>query len=220
VLASDAGFIAISEDHCLFPERWIERQVQILSSSDVHACGGPVDNGRHSWIGWAQYFTRYCAFLPPGREGQTHVLPGNNACYRGSLLRENQILLKDGFWEAEFNHELLHRNYKFWFAPDLSVCQRQERGVAEYAGLRYRHGRCYSARKMQTGSFSTRVIGILKSPLVPFVLYLRGVRAVSGSRPYLPRFLAATPLLLLYYAAWSLGECVGWMFGGGCVDTD
>jgi len=219
VLASRADMIAISEDHCLFPANWVERQIQILNARQAHVCGGPVDNGRPGWSGWAQYFTRYCAFLPPGREGWVSTLPGNNACYLGSVLRENLGLLEDGFWEAEVNHELHRRNYKFWFSPDLSVYQRQQRGVVEYAALRFRHGRCYAARKMRTAPLGTRVLGVLKSPLVPFVLYGRGLRAV-GRRPLLASFLASTPLLLMYFIAWSLGECAGWIWGGDCVDTD
>src|SRR5256885_1452922 len=35
VVASSAELISISEDHCLFPDRWIERQIQILSNRDV-----------------------------------------------------------------------------------------------------------------------------------------------------------------------------------------
>jgi Glycosyltransferase like family 2 len=220
VLASSAALIAISEDHCLFPANWIERQMQILSDSRLHVCGGPVDNGRHSWVGWAQYFSRYCAFLPPGREGQATALPGNNACYLGSVLRENAGLFEAGFWEAELNRELLRRKYNFWFSPDLSVYQRQQRGLTEYAALRFRHGQSYAARKMRTAPPGARLLGALRSPAVPFLLYLRGLRAVVRRRRYLPAFLAATPLLLVYFIAWSLGEGAGSLFGGGREDTD
>lgn len=220
VLAAHAAMIAITEDHCLFPANWVERQIQILSEDRAQVCGGPVDNARRSWTGWAQYFTRYCAFLPPGNEGPARALAGNNACYLSSVLRENPALFEEGFWEAELNHELLRRKYRFWFSPDLKVWQRQHRSLVEYAALRFRHGRWYKARQLHPASPGKRLLGVLKSPLVPFVLYLRGLRAVCASSRYVAPFLASTPLLLVYYAAWSLGECAGCLLGAGGAATD
>lgn len=220
VLASQARLISITEDHCLFPQGWVERQIRVLDGGSFHVCGGGVDNERLSWTGWAQYFTRYCAFLPPGREGPAAVLPGNNACYLGSVLRENSGLMQEGFWEAELNHELMRRKYRFWWAPELAVRQRQQRGLLEYAFLRFRHGNCFAARKAEKASAGARLWGALKSPLVPLVLYLRAARAVRSHKRYIAPFAASTPLLLVYFASWSLGEFAGWLFGGDCVDTD
>src|SRR5712691_1604710 len=122
VRAARGSWVVITEDHCLFPAGWLAGL--IASEGDVR--GGGVANGRFSYAGWAQYFTRYNPFLPPAPRGATRHLPGNNTCYPRRLL--NSPSLADGFWEAEFNHELIQGGVRFFMDPALTVEQRQQRG--------------------------------------------------------------------------------------------
>jgi glycosyltransferase involved in cell wall biosynthesis len=214
VASSSARFIAITEDHCRFPEGWIRDIVAAIEAHGVEISGGPVGNQRRSLAGWAQYFTRYSSFMPPMAEGLTRTLAGNNACYRREVLLEHAELLRDGFWEAEFNHALLRAGCRMWIAPSLEVGQRQQRGLLAYIPLRYRHGRCYGARREKKHW--------LGAPLIPALLYFRAARAVFGKRRNRVVFLTVSPLVLVYMTAWAVGEIAGYLFGAGrsCLETD
>jgi glycosyltransferase involved in cell wall biosynthesis len=213
VRAARGEFILITEDHCTVAPDWARTLLAAAYEHPASAWGGPVRNGRTSWLGWAHYFTRYTAFLPPGVAGYTPHLPGNNALYRRDDLLSFATEWAEGFWEAEFNTVLRRERGPFWYAPAAIVTQRQMRGLFEYVSLRYRHGRCYGARcgKPHSAVFF----------FVAALLFWRGLRAavLHGEAE---RFLAVAPLLMVYYSAWAAGEMVGFLAGPGtsCGDTD
>ncbi|MBZ5605969.1 MAG: glycosyltransferase [Acidobacteriia bacterium] len=211
VRAARAPQVVITEDHCIFPGGWLAGL--LAAEGDVR--GGGVRNGRRGYAGWAQFFTRYNAFLPPVGKGPARHLPGNNACYLSHLLESRSI--DEGFWEAEFNRELLHRGARFFMDPALTVEQRQQRDWLEFVWLRYRHGRCYGGRRG-----GSRLGGLLRAPLIPAILLLRNARAAFGKRYHRGWFIVTTPLLFVYILAWSAGEIAGYLSGPGdsCRNTD
>ena len=210
-----APWVVITEDHCRFPKGWLSALNRGLPADGSQIRGGPVMNGCRTIAGWAQYFSRYTAFMPPVSAGRTRLLPGNNACYSRAVLELHADLLRDGFWEAEVNAVLARSGYSLWMAPELSVVQRQVRGSLAYAAVRYRHGRSYGGRRFRGASGPGRIKLLAQIPLIAPVLYWRGARAVFEKRSNRAAFLAATPLLGLYYAAWAVGEAVGYVFGEG-----
>ena len=213
IRAASGEFVLITEDHCTVGSEWART---LLLAAEVHpasAWGGPVRNGRTSWLGWAHYFTRYTAFLPPGQAGYSAHLPGNNALYRREDLMALATDWCDGFWEAEFNVVLRGKRGPFWYAPEAAVTQAQQRALIEYVSLRYRHGRCYGAR---CGKPHSAVL-----VFVTALLYWRGLR-LAVANGVAGRFFAVSPLLIVYYGAWATGEMAGYLFGAGasCGDTD
>jgi len=213
VRAADGEFILITEDHCMVGADWVRGLLLAAEEHPASAWGGPVRNGRTSWLGWAHYFTRYTAFLPPGQTGYCAHLPGNNALYRRDDLLAFATEWSDGFWEAEFNVVLRRERGPFWYSPEAVVTQAQQRGIFEYVSLRYRHGRCYGARcgKPHSAVFV----------FVAALLFWRGLRmAVQNGEA--ARFCVVSPLLVVYYSAWAAGEMVGYLGGAGasCGDTD
>ena len=213
VRAAVGEFILITEDHCTVSADWARVLLRAAAEHPASSWGGPVRNGRTSWLGWAHYFTRYTAFLPPGRAGYCQHLPGNNALYRRDELLSFATEWSDGFWEAEFNTVLRRERGPFWYVPEACVTQQQQRGLLEYVSLRYRHGRCYGARcgKPHSAVFF----------FVAALLFWRGLRAAVQNGEA-GRFAVVSPLLAVYYAAWAAGEMVGFLSGAGtsCSDTD
>ena len=213
VRAAEGEFILITEDHCSVGPDWARKLLRAAEEHPASAWGGPVRNGRTSWLGWAHYFTRYTAFLPPGRAGYCAHLPGNNALYRRDDLLAFATEWCDGFWEAEFNTVLRRERGPFWYVPEAAVTQGQIRGLLEYVSLRYRHGRCYGAR---CGKAHSAVF-----VCVAALLFWRGLLlAVENAEAR--RFCFVSPLLIVYYAAWAAGEMAGYLAGAGasCADTD
>ena len=221
VLATEADFIVIVEDHVTVPDGWLRGLVDAIDQHNVDVSGGGVNQGLTHYAGWAQYFTRYSNFMAPLNEGPTKMLPGNNACYRRKVFDDNRNLLKEGFWEAEFNHEISAEK-AFWMCSNLSVTQHQHRGLLAYIPLRYRHGRCYGARRYQTTAPADRRKLVVQSPLIPLVLFVRAARAVFNKSHHQARFLSCCPLLAIYFLAWGVGEMIGYLrgAGGSCAQTD
>ncbi len=211
VAATEAEFVVITEDHCTFPPGWLSRLVAEAEGGVIAGAG--VLNGRNSWVGWAQYFTRYSSFLPPLPAGPVSHLPGTNACYPRAVFNRHGHLIADGFWEAEFNAEA-HKTAPLVTVADCEITQHQYRGIFEFVTLRFRHGRCYGARR------ADRHWG--RVPLIPAILCWRAARAVFGKKRHGWRLLAVSPLVLLYFCAWAAGEAVGYAFGAGnaCSNTD
>lgn len=213
VRAAMGEYVLITEDHCTVDAGWARALLSAAEAYPASGWGGPVRNGRRSWLGWAHYFTRYTAFLPPGQAGPTRHLPGNNAMYRRVDLTAFAGELTDGFWEAEFNTVLTRERGPFRYVPEAVVEQRQMRGLFEYFTLRYRHGRCYGARCGQRHSAVFFFVAAL--------LFVRGLRAAVRNGEA-GRFAMVAPLLVVYYFAWAAGEMVGYLAGAGdsCSDTD
>ena len=222
VLAAQGEYVVITEDHCAYPSAWIQRLAGPCEALDCDVTGGGVENGCSSWLGWAQYFTRYSAFLPPVSAGPTRIVPGNDACYRRTWLDQRPQALAEGFWEAEFNQEILEAGAKFVLVPDATVTQRQRRGLLGYIPLRFRHGRCYGARRYQRSTITNRRRLIARAAFIPAVLLGRLARNVLRQRGYTARFFWSAPLVLLYTLAWSTGEWTGYLLGSGssCLETD
>ncbi len=213
VRAAQGEFVLITEDHCTVAPDWAAKLLAATGQHPASGWGGPVINARESWLGWTHYLTRYTAFLPPGKAAYTRHLPGNNALYRKDDLLSLATEFADGFWEAEFNVVLTRERGPFWYTPEAPVKQQQQRGLIEYASLRYRHGRCYGARcgKPHSAIFF----------FVAALLFWRGLRA-SVNNGLTLRFALSSPLLAVYYAGWAAGEMVGYIAGAGdsCSDTD
>lgn len=222
LLAATGEWIVITEDHCSFPPGWLQTLVTACELHGGAVCGGPVANHRDSFTGWAQYFTRYSAFLPNRTSGFVTGLPGNNACYARALLFERLALLQEGFWEAELNARLREDGISFYLSADAIVTQDQRRGMLEYIPLRFRHGRCYGARRIAAVDFPQRVRLLLRSPILPLVLFVRIARSVFTRRFRIARFIVTAPLILLYVLAWGSGEVSGYVAGPGssCRQTD
>jgi hypothetical protein len=211
VRAARARWVVITEDHCLFRSGWLAGMLR--GAGDVR--GGAVANGRNSYAGWAQYFSRYAAFMPPVQDGPAAQLPGNNACYARHLLDSESI--EEGFWEAELNRKLAERGVQLFMCSGLTIAQRQQRDWLEFASLRFRHGRCYGGQRG-----GSTLLALLRGPLIPAILIWRILRAESHKRYKVGWFVVTFPLLAFYILAWSLGEEVGYLAGPGhsCRSTD
>lgn len=213
VMAARGELLALAEDHCEYPRDWLATLETALGDKSVSVAGGAVANGRRSYAGWAQYFTRYAAFLPPRRAGLTSHLPGNNACYRTEELLERRDRLADGFWEAEFNDSLRSEGLHLTMTGAVAT-QRQERGGLDYFALRYRHGRCYGGRRMASAEEGERRRLWRRAPLIPAVLLARTARTSLRS-PEAGAFALTSPLVFGYQLAWAVGEIAGYAAGPG-----
>lgn len=217
IRAARGKLVAITEDHCLFSPGWLATMQEIHGRREVAAVGGAVENGRTGGpLDWAIYFSRYLGSMPPVGLGPVGGLPGNNACYRREVLERFASLYEAGFWEHEFNRELVASGYVLWQDPRLVVTHHKPYRFLPYLALRYRHARCFGGRE------SGGIGRVLSAPLIPALLVLRAVRTIRRKNRRQREFLLSLPVLLLCYLVWFWGELVGRLGGPGqtCSETD
>ncbi len=209
-------FIVITEDHCLFPPGWLGGLAQAAMAISGAVCGGPVDNGRISRVGWAQYFTRYAAFLPVTSKWASHQPAGQQRLLSGqSDCRPQGASAKTDFGKRSLIMRSQSMVFRFTSCPNYAIVQNQHRTASEYVPLRFRHGRCYGARRSNSLPGLARAKLLLLVPSLPFLLYFRIARSVVLSRWIRSAFLLASPFILIYVFAWTAGEITGYLAGPG-----
>jgi len=214
VFASTAPFVALIEDHCVVKEGWAERLV------DAHrrgypVAGGPVENVVTRRVrDWAAFFCEYSAFMSPLPAGETEDLPGMNVSYDRRALAAIDDLLHEGRWESWLHGRLRGLGFRFWSDPDAAIEHAKDFDFGEFLSQRYHYSRSYAGmRNPDLGP--KRVLYVLGSPLILPLVSWRTARNVLKRGRRRAELVAATPLILLYTAVWSVGEAIGYAFGGG-----
>lgn len=205
--------VALTEDHCIADENWVETLTQ-SAHHDADVVGGGMDNARRSRaVDWAAYFAEYGFFsadrpeVPTG----TPLLTGANVAYSRDVIADVIGWAQDGEWENVAHNRLVARGSMLRFARTAAIYQNQSYGVAAFCADRYEHGRDYAQKRLAEEPGARRWFLLAASPLLPPLLTWRVARAAARGR--WGTFLRALPATVLFLTAWSVGEAVGYMLG-------
>jgi GT2 family glycosyltransferase len=204
--------VALTEDHCIADENWVEALLQ-SARGDADVVGGGMDNARRSRaVDWAAYFAEYGFFSPDRPDGKhgPPLLTGANVAYKRHVISDVVGWAKDGEWENIAHNRLVAQGSMLRFARTAAIYQNQTYSVAAFCVDRYVHGRDY-ARKRLAEEAPNRWALFAASPLLPPLLTWRVARASARSR--WGTFLRALPATFLFLTAWSVGEAVGYLRG-------
>jgi hypothetical protein len=179
-------------------------------SREAEAIGGAIDPASGLRVrDWAEYFCRYARDMRPFEPHACADLPGDNAAYRLAALDPVRDQYRDGFWEPVVHRALLERSNRLRHDPALLVEQGRSAGVAAFARQRRRHGRLYGHQRGERFGTARNVVGVVGSPLVPFLMTFRVVRQVAAKRRHRLAALLALPLIFYFNAVWALAEARG-----------
>lgn len=208
--AAGGRTVALTEDHCVAGRGWLSALLEGRDGA-AEVVGGPMDNARRDRIrDWAAFFAEYGFFATEdGPDGP--AVTGANVCYRRSILDRVTREALAGEWENVIHERLEASGCKIRFAPDAIVYHNRSWGAREFCVDRFRHGRDYARARLREMGPTRRWIHLTGTPLLPLLLALRIARGLP-SRHALP-FLEALPMTLLYLAAWSVGEAIGYAEG-------
>jgi hypothetical protein len=174
------------------------------------AVGGAIEPGSRLRIqDWAEYFCRYARDMLPFEPRESTDLAGDNAAYRRELLEHNRELYRDGFWEPDIHRKLKADGVLCWHSPALVVRQGRSFGWRAFVRQRLHHGRAYGHQRGVRFSKMRNLIGVLASPLVPFLMTYRVVHEVRSRRRLGMRLLLALPMIFLFNLAWACAEALG-----------
>jgi hypothetical protein len=187
---------------------WIARLRDLHGRYDV--VGGAIDPGRGLRpTDWAEYFCRYSRDLSPFPARQTADLAGDNASYKREVLESVRDEYRDGFWENVVQRRLDEKGVVLHQTSELVVLQGRSAGFRAFAAQRLAHGRKYGHQRGVHFSPARNLIGMLVSPLVPFLMTLRVFQQVMRKRRYRLRAVASLPLIFTFNLVWAYAEARG-----------
>jgi GT2 family glycosyltransferase len=205
--------VALTEDHCIADENWVESLTQ-SANSDADVVGGGMENARRSRaVDWAAYFAEYGFFAsdrPEKAEG-TPLLTGANIAYKRHIIADVIGWAQDGEWENVAHTRLVAGGSILRFARTAAVYQNQTYSISGFCADRYGHGRDYARKRLVEEPNASRWFLLAVSPLLPALLTWRVARASARGR--WGTFLRALPATVLFLTAWSVGEGVGYLRG-------
>ncbi len=219
VRQSTGEIVALTECWMVPSPGWVAalRETHLKHPADP-AVGGPVGfppPGRSAPLFlWADYFSDYVQFMPPADDGYRDELPGHNCSYKRWVLDEFSDLIERGDWEPLIHRRLKNRGYRLRFAGRAEVHYSGHLPRRKILPQRFHYGRWFAGELRHGMGVPERILRGILFPVVPFVMLRRAWKAVSrkaGRR----RLARSAAWLLVFYAAWSLGEGCGYLFGSG-----
>ena len=212
--AATAPYVAVIEDHCVVRERWGQRIVAAHNAGHP-IVGGSIRNGETGRVrDWAAFFCEYTEHMEPAPGGVVQSLPGMNVSYDREAIAAMDDFLQRGLWETWLHPHLQQSGFDLWSDPEIALDHVKDFGFREFLSQRYHYARSYAGlRNPELGWKRALYCG--GSPLlIPLVSY-RIARNVIRNGRHTREFVRAAPLLAVYEAAWTVGEAVGYAFGGG-----
>lgn len=208
IAASRGRIVALTIAQMVPAADWVESTVRAHEQHD--AVGGAIDPGeRLRRVDWAEYFCRYARDMPPFPANNHDDLPGDNASYKRALLMEEWEHLRTGFWEPVIHPALKRRGVELWHTPAMLVRQGRSCGFRAFAHQRSEHGRQYGHQRGVHFSRMRNVVGVLGSPIVPFLMTARVFQHVLARKRYRAQAVASLPLIFALNVVWAFAEARG-----------
>jgi hypothetical protein len=214
VRAARGSIVAATEDQCIPPPRWCASIVQEHAARPAAVIGGPVEKRRpDSLLNWAIYLREFGEYTPPLPAGPSATLTDCNVTYKRGALDPIADVWRREFHEPQVHGALLERGQTLWLAPSLHTEQQRSFAFSFALRERFHFGRLFGGLRLPALHPAKRALLILLSPVLPFLLTMRVLVRALRKRKYVGVTLLATPYLLLFSAAWSLGEFVAYLAG-------
>lgn len=207
--------IAILDPYSVVRGGWLSALQTAHTKRDNLIIGGAVGLYEESWSSWTLFINEYGMFMPPVPAGETDILPGSNISYKRQLLFDGEQAKYPVFWKTFANWEAEAAGSPLWLEPNMIVDLYKPIPLFDFWRTRFWHGRCFAGKRVADASLSTRLLRVLTTPLVPFILLGRWGKKYWAKGRHRDKFVLTLPLQLLLFGQWALGEFVGYLFGPG-----
>lgn len=187
---------------------WIARIRDALADHEV--VGGAIEPAPGlSLVDLAEFLCRYARDMRPFDARPNVDIPGDNAAYRVSALDLVRNEYRDGFWENVVDRRLAEAGVVPWHTPDVVVSMGRSAGFHAFVRQRSSHGRLYGHQRGERFGRGRNLVGVLASPLVPFLMTVRVYRELVARRRVGARALLALPAVFAFNLVWAFAEARG-----------
>ena len=208
MLAASAPLAVIGETHCYPQPGWA--RAMLAAGAEWDAVGPQIVNANpRTGLSWANLTIDYGPFLRPA-QGESDVLPGQNAAVRTALLQPYRDELAD--WMRMpylFFARLRAEGARLFVEPAARSAHLNVTDRRAWLNERFGAGRTFASDRSASWSRRRRTLYTLGSPAIPVLRSgraLRDLRRAGGP-------LGAVPPLLTGLLASGLGEAVGYAVG-------
>jgi len=218
VKQSNGDIISITTAHCIPSNNWVD-EIFHAHQRQYAGIGGAIE--KHTLgtiVDWAIYFCRYSHYMLPFSESLVNDFAGDNASYKREALELCKTVRSNGFWEPSIHSELINKNLQLLITPKIIVYYKKSYSFFGFLKQRFWHGRNSGNERAKELSHTKRIIIVLLSFLIPFILLFRISRRVIINKRYLKEFLISTPPLIIFLISWSIGEFSGYLISTGTKD--
>lgn len=207
---AQGALIAITEDHCLPANDWLESIMQAHAQHEVAVIGGVLANTAHqSTMDEVAFWLEYYPFVGIEAVQETHQLAAANVSYkRGALL---QALSKnnDLYYEGDVHRYFVAHQQTMLIDPRLRVDHRLYYSFKGYLIERYCYGRWYGAKRAHGLSYAARIRYLILIPFLPAIIIKRIIQHTQKSQARQMLRLPHLLWLLFFIGVWAWGEWVG-----------
>lgn len=200
--------LVFTDPDCVPRPNWLA--LLIRAADDGHpVVGGSIEDAGVTWFERGVHFTKFSSCIPGGRPGgRAHLATANLLWGRGTWERLGPFLTDRWSADTELCWRARDAGIEPRFEPGATVKHQHEIDVRGFLRERYRRGEDFAEMRMRRQSW-TRVRAaayVAAAPVIPLVLLSRALRdAARADR--LGEAIVTTPLQLIGYTAWALGEC-------------
>lgn len=205
--------VAITEDHLVAGDRWLERLFAPLQLG-VDIVGGGMQNRVGSGaVAWAAYLSDYgfYSYARPASAAPVPLLTMANLAYRQRDVARIAEWCSEGAWENVVHDRLAAEGRTLAFAPEARVIHDHGYRFADFIRNRYEHGWDYARARLTENPQRSPLALVAMTPVLPLLLLARIGRAAAGEDR--GAFLKALPLTVAFLYAWAAGEAMGYLKG-------
>ncbi len=205
--------VAITEDHLVAGEGWLEQLFGRVSEGIDIVGGGMQNRVGSNAISWAAYLSDYgfYSYARPAGTAAVPLLTMANMAYRQRDVPRIAEWCSEGAWENVVHDRLAAEGRTLAFAPDARIIHDHRYRFGEFLKNRYEHGWDYARARLTEDPRARRLPLIAMTPILPLVLLARIGKAAAGEDR--GAFLRALPLTVAFLYAWAAGEAFGYLRG-------
>lgn len=206
--------VAIVEDRGVPRPDWALKLAELHQRMPEAVIGGGVDNGRDRILNWAVFFCDFGRYQLPFESGPREYVTDVNIGYKRRAIEQTRELWKERYHETTVHWALVRAGETLYLSNEFAVDQmRDDLSVRRLMGERLGWGRLFAYTRARETGLGKRLVLAALAPVLPFLLFTRLARHQVQKRRTLGKFLAASPLVALLLAGWSLGEMTGYLTG-------
>jgi len=207
--------LALTEDHCIVHEHWVE-SVLSAHTSPYLVIGGAVENvAVERLIDWAVFFCEYGRYMLPVVSGATKDLPGPNVSYKRVVLDDFRGVFTTAVWESFWHSQLMNAGITLFSDPRLIVYHRKNFTLRGFLRERFHYARSFAGERVKDATWIRRAMYVCGAPLLPPLLLWRIVTAIWRKHRQRRELILSLPYIFLFTLLWSLGEFIGYVAGQG-----
>jgi glycosyltransferase involved in cell wall biosynthesis len=211
--ASSGEYIAFIEDDCIVSEDWLETALKHHRRGIAVVGGSLVADDYDNLVDWAMFLCEYARFTRAVAQ-KVKSLPGNNTSYKRSVLsgQQDSFSCEKGIYDVFLNGRLTQVGVDLFFDADMAVKNINRWSLRNLTLGALHHGRCYAYMRLQKAGMPKRLLYAALTPLLPPLLMLKLLIAVSEGQ-YLSKYMCCLPQTCLFYVLWASGEFLGSVAG-------